>query len=174
MVKLTIQVLALSVACSCAYAQMRPQSLLGRSGDEAASFLRSRGYDVRPYGEDPSSYKAIFQNRSEEYMDGNFTLCKGKVVSSTVGLDPDIEYPRQMASLIAEYGQPSVKVETARLKGGDTTYIDFQWAAGVTKIVLSDLPPSPFWATSSPHRAVLLSLYDRSQTCFALPYGRDE
>ncbi len=167
-----LQILVMSVASGTAYAQVHAPSILGTSRDETTSFLRDRGYEVRPYGDDDaSSYKAIFYDRSKDYMDGSFTLCKGRIVSASVGLDPDTEYPRQMASLIAEYGQPTVKVRTAHLKGGDTTYIDFRWVAGTDKIVLSDLPPSPFWATSSPHRTVLLSLEDKAQTCFALPLG---
>ncbi|WP_331694438.1 hypothetical protein [Pandoraea sputorum] len=165
MVKL-LQILLLSVASGASCAQVSVRSILGASRDDATSLLSSRGYEVHPYGEDPSSYKAIFRDRSKEYMDGNFTVCKGRVVSAAVGLDPDAEYPIQMASLIAEYGQPNVKVETAHLKGGDATYIDFRWSVGTEKIALSDTPPSRFWAATSPHRTVVLSLHDNAQTCF--------
>ncbi|WP_066741831.1 hypothetical protein [Cupriavidus sp. D384] len=161
-----LKTLLLTVAFGTAQAQVQVHSILGENLDVAASFLRARGYEVLPYSDDSSSYKAIFHDRTKEYMDGSFTVCKRKVITSSIGLDPDTEYPNQMALLIAQYGQPDVKVETAQLKGGDTTYIDFRWVAGTDKIVLSDMPPSPFWATSSPHRTVLLSLYDTAKTCF--------
>lgn len=168
MVKL-LQILLLSIASGAACAQVSVRSILGTSLDEATSILSARGYEVRTRGDDPSSYKATFRDRSREYMDGNFTVCKGRVVSTVVGLDPDEEYPIQMASLITEYGQPNVKVKTAHLKGGDVTYIDFRWSAGTERIALSDTPPSRFWATTSPHRTVVLSLHDKAQSCFFSP-----
>lgn len=128
--------------------------------------MRAQGYDVRLVPADDNRYST--PDDTAVPSNASLTVCRGAVIQATAEVDPNVAYPRQLEALMKDFGQPRVKVQTAVLRGGTTTYVEFSWRVQGQVIKLDDYPPSPAWP-GPPQRKVLLSLLDRHQTCFWLP-----
>ncbi|HWW05810.1 hypothetical protein [Collimonas sp.] len=159
---------ALFIANTPAHAAVFPQNLLGLDKTAISNDLEASGYNIE-IAEDGFNYRAAYKDRSKHFLDGGFTLCKGKTVSVVIGIDAYAEYEDQLRLLLKRYGQPVVSVRTAEMVDGDIPYVVFEWETSEQRISLDSYPPSKFWRIPTTTRTALLNFLDLKQKCYFMP-----